>query len=424
MNRRLLAVAWTMPPLVYPRSIQISRLLKVLANGGWRIDVITSAPDSDEDDVRDHDLAAHYNQFYGRHLIEFADLLERKKQSVLYNRLEKPVRLLFSASHDLVLDGWRSRAGKKAAPIVRINRPDVMVTFAQPWIDHLVGLDLKARFPMLPWVAHFSDPWVDSPYIAGLSPRLLGAWRRQERAVIERADAVVFVTERTADLVMAKYPQAWRGKVHVVPHGYDQDIGRFPESPPSGEKRLKIVHTGNFFRGLREPLSFLKALRQIREQVPENLFPMVSFVGGPSEEYENYAKANGLQGIEFKGRVGYCESLACAAKADVLLLIDGDLDKNVFLPSKTVDYLMQGRPILALTSLASGTSDALRPLGHDCIDPGDVDAIAAAIFRLIQQKAASGSAPVHAIPAAFDIRNIGPRFEAAMESAIQNRNSP
>ena len=46
----------------------------------------------------------------------------------------------------------------------------------------------------LPWVAHFSDPWVDSPYATAASARRSGGgWRRTSSA---KRRAVVFVTER------------------------------------------------------------------------------------------------------------------------------------------------------------------------------------------------------------------------------------
>src|SRR6185437_16912748 len=103
--------------------------------------------------------------------------------------------------------------------LIKLKHPQALITFAQPWVDHLIGLSIKHRFPSLPWVAHFSDPWTDGPYAKSGNPELLGEWRLQERKVIEAADEVVFVNDRTAHLVMSKYPAAWRRKVCSVPHG-------------------------------------------------------------------------------------------------------------------------------------------------------------------------------------------------------------
>ena len=53
------------------------------------------------------------------------------------------------------------------------------VSFAQPWTNHLVGMRLH-RDSGLPWVAHFSDPWIDSPYQQG-SPSHHGRRRDRKR---------------------------------------------------------------------------------------------------------------------------------------------------------------------------------------------------------------------------------------------------
>jgi hypothetical protein len=38
-----------------------------------------------------------------------------------------------------------------------------MVPFGNPMTDHLVGLSLSRKY-RIPWIARFSDPWVDNPY--------------------------------------------------------------------------------------------------------------------------------------------------------------------------------------------------------------------------------------------------------------------
>ena len=61
---------------------------------------------------------------------------------------------------------WIGAAARAARRLAAERRFDVLVSFAQPWSDHLVGLRVH-RATGLPWVAHFSDPWTDSPYLDG-----------------------------------------------------------------------------------------------------------------------------------------------------------------------------------------------------------------------------------------------------------------
>src|SRR6185369_8897538 len=86
---------------------------------------------------------------------------------------------------------WISAASRAALRLAAERRFDVLVSFAQPWSDHLIGLRVH-RATGLPWVAHFSDPWVDSPYLRG-QPWQRRLWSRMERDVIQTAGAIVFV---------------------------------------------------------------------------------------------------------------------------------------------------------------------------------------------------------------------------------------
>ena len=87
---------------------------------------------------------------------------------------------------------------------------DVLVSFGQPWSDHIAALRFVRRADV-PWVAHFSDPWTQNP-LRSLPRALRPADRRLERAVLERADHVVFTNEETLELGLAACPPAWRGK--------------------------------------------------------------------------------------------------------------------------------------------------------------------------------------------------------------------
>src|SRR4029079_14305822 len=58
---------------------------------------------------------------------------------------------------------WR-RAVVKTLERLSFDDTHVLVTFSHPLVDHVIGVELKRRLRM-PWVAHFSDPWTDSPFL-------------------------------------------------------------------------------------------------------------------------------------------------------------------------------------------------------------------------------------------------------------------
>src|SRR5262249_26463590 len=153
-----------------------------------------------------------------------------------------------------------------------------------------VGLRVS-RTAGVPWVAHFSDPWADSPYATA---RQRSIWRRMEEDVVREASAIVFVTEETADLTMAKYPDVWRKKVSIVPHGFDPRVADAAVRPRDANRPFRLVHTGRFYSGIRTPIALLRALAAINAREPIAGALEVTFVGPHIDEFRSDAAALGV----------------------------------------------------------------------------------------------------------------------------------
>jgi glycosyltransferase involved in cell wall biosynthesis len=265
-------------------------------------------------------------------------------------------------------------------------------------------------------VAHFSDPWTDSPYLRGREWQWR-IWRRMEAEVVREADALVFVTAQTADRVMRKYPASWRQKSHVVAHGFD---GGAVWHPPTrrADARLHLVYTGRFYDGIRTPESLLRALATLacRRSLENEL--RLTLVGTPLGSQQRLARGLQLDHVvEFTGRLSFAESARIAAGADVLLLIDAPSDESLFLPSKLVDYLPMRKPILALTPVNGASADLMRSLGYPVVPPDDEPAIVEAIESLIVAKGQGrlGVSARHAdVAQEYDIRRTTEAFAAIL----------
>jgi glycosyltransferase involved in cell wall biosynthesis len=408
MTKRLLAICWDMPPLSGPRAVQVSRLVKHLVPLGWESTVVCFGPQSRRYQ-QDLELAARLQAPAGVTLVPVPSLEEHWFFRALW-RIVPPAKLLPDEKWV-----WIARASRVARALAAEQRFDVVVSFAQPWSDHLIGLRVH-RATGLPWIAHFSDPWTDSPYLRG-RPWQWRVWRRMEADVIRHASAIVFVNTQTADRVMRKYPDAWRTKVHVVPHAFDTSEPS-SKGATTGDGRLHLVYTGRFYEGIRTPEPLLRALATLAERRPLAQELHVTFVGTPVAAHERLAARLGLAGlVDFTGRLPFSESAGLAAAADVLLVIDAPSDDSLFLPSKLVDYLPLGKPILGLTPTCGASADLLRSLGHPVVPPDDEVAIASAIARLIDGKREGrlGVPARHAVAALYDIRTTARAFMDILE---------
>ncbi len=278
----------------------------------------------------------------------------------------------------------------------------------------------------MPWIAHFSDPWVDSPYVKDTGQIVLKTWARQEHEIISKADAVLFVNERTARVVMSKYPAEWKHKVGIVPHGFDSDL-LSSLAPPAAKTALKFVYTGSMFEGLRDPFRLLEAIAIVKEMVAPALVPTFEFVGSSDARYPARARELGIDGItKFVARTSYLKSLQIASDADILVVIDTNTPGSVFFPSKVVDYLMFGKPVLALTAEGGATSEVLEPLGHVCVDASDPPLIAEAIARMVQQyrDICTVVGDRRSLADQYHISNTTNFFEKAIDGAIERLRRP
>lgn len=354
----VLVVSYAFPPMASPQSIQVPRFVDMLGASG----VVVSGEDLME--RRDETIAPGIEERVDRILrVPFHRSLFRRRMDGLGERL----RLGWTNLPD-PYRGWVYRAERRVESWQRETgfRPDLLITFGMPMSDHLFGLRYKRRTGC-PWIAHFSDPWADNPF---RRDNPLTAWlnRCMELRVIAEADAVVFTSPETLDLVMRKYPGRWREKAFVIPHAFDRR--RFDPAllPPEGRYVMRYI--GSFY-GPRSPRPLLEAIERMAREEPDLLDGVtVEFIGSMGrwdDVSQRYPAARRL--LALRGTVPYAESLRLMQTAHCLLVIDAPAEVSVFFPSKLVEYIGSNRFILALSPQGT-TARVVREVGGMVLDPG------------------------------------------------------
>jgi len=368
---RLLAISYMLPPALYPQAIQVGRLLARLDR--HEIGAVCGRPETA--DGLDSDLGPT-RRFAFRLEVPFRPVLSGMALNLarrfvpFYARIPDEFRR------------WVPRAEQAVAEKLASSgfKPELLLSFGEPMSDHLLGLNLKRRLG-LPWVAHFSDPWADNPFRRGQF--LANAVnRRLEREVVAAADRLVFTSAETLDLVMAKYPPAWRGKAAVVPHGFE------PELYPARRARsgdLVVRYLGNFY-GHRTPLPLCRTLARIIDKEPSTLagvrFELVGNLPSRMKLHPAWrCLPEGL--VRHVPTVTHARSLALMAESDLLLVIDGPQAFSVFLPSKLVEYLGSGAPIFGIVP-PGASAKLIARLGGAVADPRDGEAVAAGLANALE----------------------------------------
>jgi hypothetical protein len=459
---KLLAVSFSFPPLAYPRSIQVARLVKYLQLRTVVVCADERAARKDptlEPDAESRLEAVLRVPFAVSRARAYANAAAYRLNNSLWNRWNR---------RPDEYAAWKPAALRAVEEFTRARAyaPDAVVTFSQPAIDHLVGLELRKRF-RAPWIAHFSDPWVDNPFHQN-DDATRAFNLAAEREVIDAADRIVFTSRETVDLVMSKYPPAWRDKARVLPQCYDPRLyppreARAVATHDSGDARReddgakhadaehadhnsniddhntkvedhnpkiddsdsKIVvrYVGNFY-GARTPAPLIAALTALHAADDAALRDVVFELIGVTDN-SIVAKAGGESLppglIASSPPVGYSESLRLMAEADGLLVIDAPADVSVFLPSKLIDYVGAARPVFGFSPRGAAASLITR-LGGWTVDPSDAraapDALKNFLTYLRARRSDAGTWGQPDVRLEYEATHLAAKFEGIVRELI------
>ena len=247
---------------------------------------------------------------------------------------------------------WVPHAVAAARQTIAEQGVAAVVSTSPPLATHLAALWLKKKYGVT-WVADFRDPLLGNPG----RPR---AWARPYDAAIERyifrsADAIVAVTDAVADLWRKQYPQ-WAHKFHLIWNGFDPEEATGPAPIP--HRRYKVLaHIGVLYVQ-RHPMALMGSLDRLVRQ--DRLLPgdfRLRFVG-PVQQQAAFAAHPPVAAliesgcVELGGQlIPRQDAVRETATSDFLLLLDIVNLSNVgyTVPAKLYDYILTGRPILAVT---------------------------------------------------------------------------
>ncbi len=355
---RLIFLSWCYPPMNVPRAVQVARLAGATAIRPLEIFCAAAGESAPGDGVTVRRLP-------DRNHVPFAarGTIGRVAAALAVPDTQR---------------GW-ARAAAREIAARGVAADDVLVTFGQPMSDHLAGLELKRRFGMR-WIAHFSDPWSDNPFAARV-PLFRLRNRRLERSVVAAADHLLLTSVETVELVMRKYPAAWRAKASVLPHAFDARLYP-PRAAASGPLMLRYL--GSLY-GERSPIPLLRGIESLTQRAPALAARLtIEFIGDTAPRFKDAAARLALPpGLaRFLPAIPYESALAAMRAADILVHIDAPADQSVFLASKLIDYIGARRPILGVTP--AGTARTLiAAMGGWIADPAAPEGIAAALERAV-----------------------------------------
>jgi hypothetical protein len=336
--RCCLFLTGSFPPANFSGAKRPSRFARYLPGEGWDTEVVTRDWDGrppvadnihfapDPSNSRTARAVSHISAFVQRYGLPYNDDLPWVAESV-----DAAVRVL------------------KSRPISAIysTSPPISVHLAASWLKFRYGL---------PWVADFRDPLLGNPF----RDRKL-AWIYDsvvERHICGHADWIIANTDAVGETLRRRYPR-WASKIGVIWNGYDAEEGVGPLPLPPRSHRV-MLHAGGVYGG-RHPAMLVDSLGRLiaRELLRPQDFRL-RLVGSLNAADPWTAQCGFHRLVE----LGVIDATAAVipekaarremAEADYLLLLNlANSRLNLQVPAKLFDYLLIGRPILALTTPGS-----------------------------------------------------------------------
>ena len=309
---------------------------------------------------------------------------------------------------------------RMSARAILATRPDVAVLSNIPLLSMFM-LTVSLRMRRVPYIFWHQDIYSEAIRVIardrfGQLGRLIG-WvaGRVERRVARGAAAIVAISDNFKEQLDAWGVQ--KSKVHVVPNW--AAIDEMPLRPRDnawakahGIDGVPIVmYAGTL--GLKHDPSVISRLAQT---APTGTHTVVVSEGKGREWLES--QAGDVPGLTLLDYQPYEQLPDMLASADVLLVVLESNASRYSVPSKVLNYLCAGRPVLALLPPDNAVAHMVDAAEAGIVvAPGDADAASDALRSLLASsvaRAAMGTAARRYAERTFNVTRVGERFESLL----------
>ena len=348
---RILVINYYYPPVVDAHAYRWEQIARYWVTQGHQVEVITSrvfgvSNYSVDAGVRVTRVGLIARPIKHSFTANAPSGLVAKLRTGLVNLLRPIYRLLYWPD---AMWHWMPSAMLEALRR-RSTKYDLVVSYHPCLGAHLAAATLKrwSKFSEMTWVADYGDPFSTS---TTMPPNNFSLYRRLnlliERSLVRSAKLCVFTNENTAKNYREIVCQS--EKVRVIPHLVD--INKFysgmHSSPQASvvsadtHRVINLLYIGGFHRGIREPTQLFNLIELLSKDT-SNEFRLKIF--GPANGFN--LSSDACPSIKYMGMVEREKAIEMMREADILINVDNE--NCVMVPSKLVEYIGTGRPLINL----------------------------------------------------------------------------
>jgi hypothetical protein len=371
---RVVLVSQYFPPEVGATQTRIQAFAEYLTARGHMVTVLCEFPN--------HPVGVVPSRYRGRYLED--------DRTNGYRVLRTWVRASEEKTLETRLAFYLSFMASATAVSPLLGPADVVVATTPPLFAAVAGYAL-AVLKGAPFVLDVRDLWPAAAIsLNQISPGFqLQAAEALESFLYRRADAVVAVTKPFCDHI-----DAIRGHGPSAVHVPNGTLERFFEEPATTARAELGVDDGAFlvtFAGTHGIAQALPAVLDAAERMNgDTVFALIG-EGPMKAALVDDARARGLQNVRFHDQVEPSEVLPLLAASDALLVpLSSHPTFADFVPSKLIDYMAVGRPVV-LSAAGEAARLVARTGAGVVVPPEDADALADAVRSLAADPGAAAA---------------------------------
>jgi len=370
MNKyRILMFAPAFAPFANPEAIVNSKLVLAFLEAGWDVDIIT------------RNLAEESDYNYGSTWDTPWNSLQEHTHIILYPRSTRFNRFV-DTSFSAIKSGypmhgcrWAWHAFELACKLHAEKPFDIILSRALPDAGHLPAM-IMAKRTKLPWIANWNDAsGVKNPPPAGEGVNASLGFNNERflGAVARTASWHTFPSDRMRSHICTYLKNGTKQRSSTIPHVL---LDSYQSTYRGKNNDFTLCYAGNLYAG-RDPSVFFQALANFVEKKSDAARLKVNILGLEDIDLNNLVKKHHLErNVNFVGPRSYRKTLDSCLESDVLVILEAPYVEGIYLPSKFVDYVQTGRPILAISPATGTLHDLLSSHGGgiaaDCTSVGDI----------------------------------------------------
>jgi hypothetical protein len=289
--------------------------------------------------------------------------------------------------------GWIRPALDGANAVCEAMKPDAVYSVSPPVSAHAIAARIAKRM-RIPWIAGLRDPWRGNPI------RLFDQWNRMR----------ILGTARSTPLPPSFDPTDLAGRARIPSTGSSDSAARIPV----------LVHAGSTAVRGRDPVPLLDGVRRVIDAgAPRRLELRLRLLGARDPRLGREIGQRSLgRVITVEPTVPWSVSMETQADADALLLLLGP-DERDRVPDRLLEAMSAGRSVFALGPPDTRTERLLREAGLGSYHM-ESSSLADGIGRWLREGAVSPLSLDNDAIAPYRAENVAARLAGLLEEGIRS----